>query len=141
MDVLHAYWYRSTAWVTPTPANTPTQFTMNVNYSDPYGMFNGNTFTAPITGIYQINLSLGVAATATGQSIEAEITNTGLGVLAHGIYAYAPGATFIQNAVNYTTPVAGGGQWMTAQQSNTVGLNGRAAADMTRVSIDYLGTG
>jgi hypothetical protein len=139
-NVLHAYWYRNTAWQTPAVANTIAQFSMNVNYSDPYGLFNGNTFTAPISGIYQMNLSLGIVAGAVGQSLYAVITNTGLGALAYGM-AFAPGATFIVAAVNYTTPVPVGGQWMTAQQSGTVGLTGRASSDMTRVTIDYLGTG
>ena len=137
-DVLHASYYRTATFTTP--ANAPAAFGYNALLSDAYGLYNSGTGVAtfPVAGWWRLESWLGASATATGQWLNC-IIQIG-GVNAASTQTWASAAGFVVSNASLVRPVAANDTWTTFMNSS-VALTGRANADTSRMTIDYLGSG
>lgn len=141
-DVLHASYYRTTAWTAA--ATTWTTLAADTIINDPYGIgtaySSSGIWSCPIAGVWQGYWSCGVTATAAGQYFQAAINNVSLNNIGSAI-AHSSQAAALAVNLTVTRFLNVGDQYVTRHYNGTAGMAGRNSSDITRFQIDYLGAG
>lgn len=139
-DVLHARWWRNTAWNYPAGSSALPMDTMTY---DAYTLLPGGaSFTPPVPGIWRMRLQLGgqVATTPVPNWFQAFITQSG-GNLAVGSMNVAMATSQVTTIADYTgRAVAGAAPWTPASAGGG-GTSGIVGVAQSFVTIDYLGNG
>lgn len=139
-DVLHARWYRNAAL--PFSAGGGLLYAYDAMVRDPYTLWNGSAFVAPVAGLYRASFFLSINTTAAGQTVQHRLLTNGSVIrqIFSFVVAYTGAAT---NTVPVACDVAmAAGDTCQPYGLCSVALNGGAGAEYyTFGDFDYLGTG
>ena len=116
-------YYRTTAWTT---SSGPATFKYDLQVWDTFGpMYSAATgvFTAPLSGLYMISITLGCMAAAPGDTFAAGITIASVNKFSPTVAAEA-GSTPIDTTVTFVERLQQNQQITTLQACTSAGLTG-----------------
>lgn len=136
-QVLHGQWYRTAGWSTTTSFGN---FGFDTVVNDVYGIANtgGGQFTVPLNGIWLFNSIL--TATSTANAILQTRYTVGGNPVATSSVGMPSAGFNIQAALSFAIKATAGTVFQFQELSNVI-LTGVPGNNITRMSLDYLGTG
>ena len=139
-DVLHCAYYRAAGF---SLQNAWSLLGLDTVISDPYGLYNGATAyaTIPVAGKYQFYLAVTGQAPANGWIQSAWNFPAGTSVGTNPANNGATAGTNTTAAGLVVRTQAAGDQLTTNMVASAASVTGTTASYLTRMSIDYLGSG
>lgn len=139
INVLHSRWYRNAALTLPT--GSIQAISLDTAASDPYTLYNGSVFTAPVAGLYLCGIQILATATASAQRIGGYMYTTAVaGNYCVGAQTYTASAAPI--GLYAAGPVVlAAGQTVATQAITTPALAANTGYNNTYAHFDYIGTG